>query len=118
MCSAWKGNSQLYRVDMGNFVNNKGVYRHGGTPGFDLHRLNLREKPVPDFSVNVNPLGAPLTVKKKWAELASAVENYPSMHGHGVASYYEHTCNLPPQNVLAACSHRNGLLSMRLLYSF
>lgn len=75
-------------------------YRHGGAPGFDLHRLNLPEKPVRDFSVNISPLGSPPIVKEKWAELVSAIEDYPSVHGNGVAAYYEDKCNISPRNVL------------------
>jgi threonine-phosphate decarboxylase len=87
-------------MDMAPFMNNDGSYQHGGSPVFDLRRLNLPGKPIRDFSVNVNPLGAPMTVKNKWAELVSAVEHYPSMYGDGVASYYEHKFNVSPQNVL------------------
>jgi threonine-phosphate decarboxylase len=88
-------------MDMGTFVNNTVPYRHGGTPGFDLHRLNLPEMPVRDFSVNINPLGVPLLIKEKWAELVSAVENYPSMHGDGVSAYYEAKFGLAPRTILA-----------------
>ncbi|MFW6147600.1 MAG: threonine-phosphate decarboxylase CobD [Thermodesulfobacteriota bacterium] len=86
---------------MANFVNNSASYRHGGNPGFDLRRLNLPEMPVLDFSVNINPLGAPLMIKGKWGEFVSAVERYPSIHGDGVNSYYEHRFNLSPPNILA-----------------
>jgi len=82
-------------------MNNKISYRHGGTPVFDQRRLNLPERPVRDFSVNINPLGSPLVVKENWAELVSAVERYPSMHGDGVASYYEDKFSISPRNVLA-----------------
>jgi len=82
-------------------MNNKISYRHGGTPVFDQRRLNLPERPVRDFSVNINPLGSPLVVKENWAGLVSAVERYPSMHGDGVASYYEDKSSIYPRNVLA-----------------
>jgi len=88
-------------MDMATFMNNTGSYRHGGTPGFDLRRLNLPEMPVCDFSVNINPLGVPLLIKERWSEFVSAVERYPSMHGDGVASYYDQKCNLSPPNILA-----------------
>jgi len=101
MCPARKHNSHLYRVDMDTFMNNTGSYRHGGSPDFDLHRLNLPEMPVRDFSVNINPLGVPLPIKEKWAEFVSGVERYPSMHGDGVASYYQQKCNLSPSTILA-----------------
>lgn len=86
---------------MDNFMKEKVSYRHGGAPVFDLRRFNMPERPLCDFSVNINPLGSPPIVKEKWAELVSAIENYPSMHGDGVAAYYERKFGIPSRNVLA-----------------
>jgi len=79
----------------------KARYRHGGTPEFDLRRLNLPGKRVLDFSVNINPLGLPMIVREKWPEFFLAIKNYPSIHGDGVARYYEGKFGIPSRNFLA-----------------
>ncbi|MFH1481403.1 MAG: threonine-phosphate decarboxylase CobD [Pseudomonadota bacterium] len=76
-------------------------YRHGGKPRLDFLRLNLRERPVFDFSVNLNPLGPPKIIKEKWLELSEGIENYPTLHGEGVVSYYEKQFGISPKNILA-----------------
>lgn len=76
-------------------------YRHGGTPQFDLLRLNLPLKPVLDFSVNLNPLGPPQIIKERWMEIIDGIENYPSQNGDGVVYYYEKRYGISPKNFLA-----------------
>ena len=85
-------------------------YKHGGTPQLDMHRLGLPEKPVLDFSVNLNPLGAPPIIKKNWMELLQTIEPYPGIDGDGVNHYYRTVCGISPKNVLAG----NG--STELIY--
>lgn len=76
-------------------------YQHGGNPANDLNRLNLQDKPVLDFSVNLNPFGIPPIIKERWAELLETIENYPSVDGDGIAYYYQEKFSLPPRNILA-----------------
>ncbi|MGM0427639.1 MAG: threonine-phosphate decarboxylase CobD [Thermodesulfobacteriota bacterium] len=76
-------------------------YRHGGTPELDMRRLGMPMGPVLDFSVNLNPLGPPAVIREKWPELLSGVADYPSMHGKGVAYYYQSALNISPWNFLA-----------------
>jgi threonine-phosphate decarboxylase len=98
---AGENDPQLYRVVMGFLMKTKAQYRHGGAPAFDLRRLNLPDKRVLDFSVNINPLGPPMIVREKWPGFFSAIENYPSIHGDGVAQYYEGKFGIPSRNFLA-----------------
>ena len=70
-------------------MDDKTQYRHGGSPELDLARLSLADKPVIDFSVNLNALGIPEIIKHKWEETLNAIEGYPSVEGDGVARYYQ-----------------------------
>ncbi|MBW1774204.1 MAG: pyridoxal phosphate-dependent class II aminotransferase [Deltaproteobacteria bacterium] len=76
-------------------------HRHGGTPELDLARLNLPVRRVLDFSVNLNALGSPAIIRQKWPELYLAIENYPGIHGDGVAQYYDVKFGIPSRNLLA-----------------
>ena len=83
-------------------MKNKIEHRHGGDPEADFHRFGLPEKPVKDFSVNLNPLGPPGIILDQWMDLFGAVEGYPSVEGVGVAGYYKKRFGIPGENVLAA----------------
>ena len=85
-------------------------YKHGGSPQLDMRRLGLAEKPVLDFSVNLNPLGPPTVIKEKWLELFQAIEPYPSVLGDGVGRYYQQVCGISSNNFLVG----NG--STELIY--
>jgi len=76
-------------------------YQHGGTPRFDQARLGLPERPVLDFSVNLNCLGVPEIIREEWPELLKTVENYPSVEGDGVTHYYQEKFEVSPPNFLA-----------------
>lgn len=91
-------------------MNNKTEHKHGGNPQSDLMRFGLTEKPLLDFSVNLNPLGPPEIIKSSWMDLFKAVEGYPSVEGEGIVDFYQHRFNLLPENVLAG----NG--STELIY--
>ncbi len=85
-------------------------YQHGGMPIVDLERLGLKERPVLDFSVNLNHLGPPEIVRENWPGFLEVLERYPSVEGEGIASYYSDRFNIPRDNVLAG----NG--STELIY--
>ena len=85
-------------------------YKHGGTPQLDMIRLGVSPGLVLDFSVNLNPLGPPAIIKENWPDLIGYIEQYPSVEGDGVATYYETACGISPRNFLAG----NG--STELIY--
>jgi len=76
-------------------------YRHGGKPTHDLARFDLSDRPVLDFSFNLNPLGPPAEIREKWEEFASTIDKYPSIEGDGVSQYYQKKFGIPHRNFLA-----------------
>lgn len=82
-------------------MENEMKHRHGGIPLFDLHRLHLPERPVLDFSVNLNPLGPPGIILERWKDLIDCIENYPTIDGAGIAYYYHEKFGIPQKNLLA-----------------
>ena len=64
-------------------------YRHGGDPESDLSRLGLPERPIIDFSVNLNPLGPPAVIRNHWSDVVEGIESYPTPLGEAVARYYQ-----------------------------
>ncbi len=91
-------------------MNKQQHYQHGGSPQHDLARLNLSDRPVLDFSVNLNPFGVPRIIRERWAEFLEAIENYPSVEGQGITRYYLKKFGISSANVLAG----NG--STELIY--
>jgi threonine-phosphate decarboxylase len=77
------------------------TYRHGGFRPSDFSLLEIPEKGVLDFSVNLNPLGPPALIKEKWADLFDAIEDYPPVQGEGLATYYEKKYAVPPEHFIA-----------------
>ncbi len=82
-------------------MKNEPYYQHGGNPRLDLARLNLTERSVLDFSVNLNPLGTPELLRRGWEKLLEAVGVYPPVYGDGVAHYYREKFGIPSKNFLA-----------------
>jgi len=76
-------------------------YRHGGSPKIDQDRLNLADRPILDFSVNLNSLGVPAIIRHKWTEFLETIESYPSVEGDGVVYYYQKKFDIPSENILA-----------------
>jgi threonine-phosphate decarboxylase len=85
-------------------------YKHGGAPQLDMRRLGLEERAVLDFSVNLNPLGPPAIIKRKWPELYQTIEPYPSIEADGVSRYYGKVCGIDADHILVG----NG--STELIY--
>ncbi len=71
---------------------------HGGVPRSDLDRLGLPDRPILDFSVNLNFLGPPAIVKERWGELWESTENYPSVEGDGIAACYREKFGILTEN--------------------
>lgn len=76
-------------------------HKHGGDPQADFARFSITEKPLLDFSVNLNPLGPPDIIRDHWMDLLKTVTPYPSAEGDGIASYYQSRFDLSRDNVLA-----------------
>jgi threonine-phosphate decarboxylase len=77
------------------------AYRHGGAPGADLARFGIPERPILDFSVNLNFLGPPAIVRERWGTLSEAIEHYPTVEGDGIGRYYQEKFHIPSENFLA-----------------
>ena len=89
---------------------NEDGHRHGGVRQEDFSRWNIVERPVTDFSVNLNPLGPPPVIRERWGDLYSGIEPYPTVNGAGVARYYEKRYGIGPEEFVAG----NG--STELIY--
>ena len=77
-----------------------GPYRHGGDPDPDLSRLDLPERPIIDFSVNLNPLGPPPAIRDHWPEVMEGIESYPTATGEAVARFYQVKYAIPRDRFL------------------
>ncbi len=91
-------------------IKSNSEYMHGGVPKTDMQRLDVAERRVLDFSVNLNFFGPPPIIEEKWPELFETIEQYPSVSGDGVARYYQSVCGVSLHNFLAG----NG--STELIY--
>lgn len=91
-------------------VNSDIAYRHGGTPRSDLDRFGLPDRPILDFSVNLNFLGPPAIVRDRWGALLETIAHYPPVEGDGVGRYYQEKFHIHLENLLAG----NG--STELIY--
>jgi len=80
--------------------NNSMAYRHGGTPRADLDRFGLPPRPILDFSVNLNPLGPPESVREAWEGLFETIQPYPTAEGDGVSRFYQEKFQLQRAEVL------------------
>ncbi len=85
-------------------------YRHGGMSGLDFRRFNIPERPVIDFSVNLNPFGMPSVVRKTWHKFVEEAGKYPTPDGRGISHFYQQRFGIAPENILGG----NG--STELIY--
>lgn len=76
------------------------TYHHGGSPRSDLIRFHLSGRSILDFSVNINFLGPPEEISRRWDEALSIIVDYPPVEGDGLSSFYQTRCGIPPENVL------------------
>lgn len=86
------------------------THQHGGLPGRDFARLSVEPRRVIDFSVNLNPLGCPDVVQRRWCDLAEGIDRYPSLDGDGIALYLMERWGVAAGNALGG----NG--STELIY--
>jgi len=76
-------------------------HNHGGRPEKDFERLSMDAVPVIDFSVNLNPLGYPEIIRRRWPDLIQGIEKYPSLDGEGIARFLEERLGVPTESILA-----------------
>lgn len=88
----------------------KTEHKHGGNPLTDLARLNLPERKIIDFSVNLNPLGMPEVISKNWGALINGVQDYPDIDARGISEFFTYKTGVPASEFLAG----NG--STELIY--
>lgn len=85
-------------------------HEHGGQPEREFNRLSVPSGPVIDFSVNLNPLGVPEIIRRRWADLMDGIDRYPSLEGDSIAGFLARRLGIPRAHVLAG----NG--STELIY--
>ncbi len=85
-------------------------YIHGGEIQPYLEQFSIDVGKIVDFSVNINPLGAPDIVANNWLKLFKDVEKYPTSTACGVLDFYNRRFGIDKENVVAA----NG--SIELFY--
>lgn len=84
---------------------------HGGNLDAAVQRYGIvLKQSVTDFSVNINPLGPPDNIRRKWPEWFNSISAYPSQNGRGIERFYRKRFNLPEGSVIAG----NG--SIELIY--
>lgn len=88
-----KHNDQRTRSDL--------HHEHGGQPDRDFTRLSVPSGPVIDFSVNLNPLGVPDIIRRRWAELIDGIDRYPSLEGGAISRFLAKRLGIPLTHVLA-----------------
>jgi threonine-phosphate decarboxylase len=74
---------------------------HGGQPNREFTRLSVPNGPVMDFSVNVNPLGFPDIIRRRWADLIEGIDGYPSLEGDSISRFLAKRLGIPRTQVLA-----------------
>ncbi len=75
-------------------------YLHGGMPSYYFKKFNISERPVIDFSVNINPIGPPPVIKEIWNELLQKISIYPDIEGKGIRQFYREKFHIPEDFVL------------------
>lgn len=73
---------------------------HGGCPEYYFEKFGLSQKRVIDFSVNINPLGPPPSVKEMWNSLLTKIHLYPNIEGRGIKIFYKKRFNIPEEFIL------------------
>ena len=82
-------------------VKSNSNYLHGGAPHSDLVRLGLSQRPILDFSVNLNFLGPPAIVRERWSDFLETIQDYPAVEGDGIAAYYREKFGISSENFLS-----------------
>lgn len=87
------------------------THLHGGNIDEALLRYGIvPTQPVIDFSVNVNPLGPPEIIARKWPDWFKSIAAYPSQNGKSLKNFYCRRFGLPEGSILPG----NG--SIELIY--
>ncbi len=73
---------------------------HGGNAVYEFERLGIEQKPVIDFSVNINPFGPPNQINKIWPSLSHTISDYPSINGEGIVKYFRDRFGLGSESIV------------------
>jgi threonine-phosphate decarboxylase len=74
---------------------------HGSNPQYVYQALQLTmPEKVIDFSVNLNPLGLPESLKKNWLHWLAFIENYPDPEGTELLELLSKKEQLPKESIL------------------
>lgn len=75
---------------------------HGSNTAY-LYKSLKMEQPenVVDFSVNINPLGAPGVLQEKWSDWFTAINDYPDPHAKTLVEQLAVQENIPVTHLLA-----------------
>jgi len=75
-------------------------FKHGGNIFFYSNKLNLSEDEILDFSVNLNPLSFPESLKNTISENIDKIYYYPEISGDTLRSRIAEKINCSPENIL------------------
>ncbi len=75
-------------------------YEHGGEPESLFRRLGIPQRPLTDFSVNLNWKGPPRVIREEWPEMLRSAMIYPSVEGAPLRDYYSSRYEIPPESIL------------------
>ncbi|WP_243292247.1 threonine-phosphate decarboxylase CobD [Bacillus sp. FJAT-47783] len=87
---------------------------HGSNPAYLFEALQLpfsKDCVKIDFSVNLNPLGPPISLQEKWSELLFYVKDYPDPNCSELRKLIAKKENVSPENILIG----NGAAEMIFL---
>lgn len=79
--------------------------KHGGYTG--------DKKDVLDFSININPLGMPVTLRKRLEETLDGLGTYPEISGETARKKIAADIGMPPENVILG----NGAIELIYLFA-
>jgi threonine-phosphate decarboxylase len=87
------------------------IHQHGGDPASAFMRLGISERPVVDFSININPLGPPPDILAQWQDWHRDIGQYPTATAEPIKRFYEKQWAVSPDSVLPG----NGSVSLMYL---
>lgn len=75
---------------------------HGSNTKYVYEALQLEQPENSiDFSVNLNPLGAPAVLKEEWSNWFSAINDYPDPYANDLIEQLSNMENIPASHILA-----------------
>lgn len=75
---------------------------HGSNTKYVYEALQIEQPEyIIDFSVNLNPLGAPAVLKEEWSNWFSTINDYPDPYANDLIEQLSKIENIPASHVLA-----------------